>query len=855
MQDLQAIHQPDSSGFHHSPARRRIARNLLLSIFTAVFVLALSQASAFADSIDYLQFVDQPDALVEVGGPFAGAEFHHGRPVPTRISFYSPIANSIDLSTDYWKRWESIPLRLFVAIDGVVDTLDTHPMNVRWAPHTAIYDGETNGVPLRVTWRFGERLPIAMLELEVGDTSTEADISVSFALWPLLRTCQTWAWVESQSPVYQESGSSAFANSPRIDTDSAAVVVVGLGTAPDGWGSNVDVGPVVLPADAPGGAGEPFTFHWSAKGNLKIIQAIGSCRINEVDSVIEQIQESGEADVKAFEARVASSAGTGDWEGLDDDSLLETLLWSWDMVAANRHFLNGRLMPMPCPAQYNFFFTHDALQTGLGVTIANPDLVTEDLQTILSQVQSDSILPHAYYWRDKEYQTEFCNAGNWNHLWFLLTTGAWLRHGGNIAVAQQLMPVLEKSTSMILTNLGEDGLMHAGSPDWWDIGDLPGRRSYLTALAARALGEYAEVARRCGREDAVHPNLFEIRDRLIEGLNRELWRDDAGFLMNTIGDEWDMHYYAGSLVAGMYGQLDPSHAAAQVATAERELLDPNIGVRIVMPADFDQLIDKYHFHGMEMGAPYTYINGGIWPQGNAWYLLSLLQAQRPDQALDALRKYLTLRGIADSPGGQPSLYEYRFSKPGSEEYGRVDKPTFLWAGGWFINCLYQLAGVHEETGAMMLESSAPVGLADVAFTVAVNGTPCRVVRHGTGASFSKIIVDGREAASAVFVGTPGTMEVNAGVPTTPYLASSTAQVSKVTLKNKRKPVLQATLSGLPGQSWRVTVVSPTAPSAVKVDGKRAECETVSLANGGFECRVAGRMTGPEAEFTLQFSKR
>jgi len=47
---------------------------------------------------------------VEVGGDFVGAEFHQSRPLPSRISFYYPVANSIDLSTDYWKRYESQPL-------------------------------------------------------------------------------------------------------------------------------------------------------------------------------------------------------------------------------------------------------------------------------------------------------------------------------------------------------------------------------------------------------------------------------------------------------------------------------------------------------------------------------------------------------------------------------------------------------------------------------------------------------------------------------------------------------------------------------------------------------------------------
>ena len=41
---------------------------------------------------------------VEVGGRYAGAEFHGSRPLPSRISFFYPVANSVDLSKDYWKR-------------------------------------------------------------------------------------------------------------------------------------------------------------------------------------------------------------------------------------------------------------------------------------------------------------------------------------------------------------------------------------------------------------------------------------------------------------------------------------------------------------------------------------------------------------------------------------------------------------------------------------------------------------------------------------------------------------------------------------------------------------------------------
>ena len=41
---------------------------------------------------------------IEIGSPYVGIEIHKSFPLLNRISFYYPVANSIDISTDYWKR-------------------------------------------------------------------------------------------------------------------------------------------------------------------------------------------------------------------------------------------------------------------------------------------------------------------------------------------------------------------------------------------------------------------------------------------------------------------------------------------------------------------------------------------------------------------------------------------------------------------------------------------------------------------------------------------------------------------------------------------------------------------------------
>ena len=82
------------------------------------------------------------------------------------------------------------------------------------------------------------------------------------------------------------------------------------------------------------------------------------------------------------------------------------------MIASNFHYLNGQFVPMPCPAEYNFFFTHDLLQTSLGVVNFDLEYVKNGLQYLLSLTGPDNVLPHAYYWKDGKYVTEYCNSSN-----------------------------------------------------------------------------------------------------------------------------------------------------------------------------------------------------------------------------------------------------------------------------------------------------------------------------------------------------------------------------------------------------------------------------------------------------------
>jgi len=75
---------------------------IIVTFLIIIFGNLIIFPQILSDSLISVKF--KGDAKIEVGSPYVGMEFHHSFPVPQRISFYYPVANSIDLSTDYWKR-------------------------------------------------------------------------------------------------------------------------------------------------------------------------------------------------------------------------------------------------------------------------------------------------------------------------------------------------------------------------------------------------------------------------------------------------------------------------------------------------------------------------------------------------------------------------------------------------------------------------------------------------------------------------------------------------------------------------------------------------------------------------------
>ncbi len=684
----------------------------------AAIVFAVQLISAQAANPLVFPF-DKKYGQVEVGGPYAGVEFHKSRPLPSRISFYYPVANSIDLSTDYWKRDESRPFAFGVKIgNNKKKWIGRDGWRYELSPHTVTFFDEDASLSYQLKYEFCLSEPAMVMSMTmINRTKTQQHVTAYSHLLLALRTCQTYGRKDSASVRYISEEQSIIAKFPDTDTKNAAVFVVNAGenvskiwsdanelsVADNGWSLWADssLSNSAQRSNDPKRTRGVAAFEYSKLlqpgDTMTIVQVIGSSTLNEAEQKASVLSKGWKHNVDLYNNFVETTSTVDTYFRTNDPEVDRTMKWSKAILTSNAHYLNGQIVPMPCPAEYNFFFTHDLLMTNLGAVNYDLNRVKQDLLYVSSLAQ-DSVIPHAYYWRDDGFKTELCTPSNWNHLWFIEVSASYLRHSLDTATIRRIYPLITRSLTDVMTQLRDDNLMHAFRPDWWDLGWKEGSRTYITTLSIRAIEEYLFIA---SVMDPDNPTLLGLEKNALQmrsALVAKLWDDSLNYLTNYNGSEKDNHKYMGSLLAPAYHLLDKDKSQRMIDAVKKDLLAPNLGIRAVMPADFhkDSVIQYFKIAGNEAGDEYTYINGGVWPHNNAWFSLALNSIGKSDEALEFVKRTMTIDGIANSPNGIPALYEYRYSNESSPRYGEIDKPSFLWAGGFYIYTMYTLAGMNDN---------------------------------------------------------------------------------------------------------------------------------------------------------------
>jgi hypothetical protein len=805
-------------------------RGILFSMALIVLLGNSSPCQTGSSNLEKLKISYMGDAKIEVGNVYTGLSFHHSYPVPQRISFYYPAANSIDNSTDYWFRDTTFVMDAGLRFGNEnVEWLNKQSLPYDLTPFSVSFTKQEANKKIDITYQFTKKDPAAVVSYTVKNLTNrpqQLTLYVRFAL--ALHTCHSYHYKEPSVKAISGNGKTVTARFNDGETKNPELFILSGSYTPavcqiiESKSQNNDTLKTLFPGytfvSAPA-VNYIYTLTVPSGKSVTIAKVFGSTIPAESETVQKNLSAGYKKEVSDFENSILHEVFDTGVFTTGDSYLDRSVRWSQTMLRVSKHYIDGDITPMPCPAEYNFYFTHDVLLTDLAAVKFDLPRVKNDLGFILKRSSAEKIIPHAYYWMDTAYVTEFADHDNWNNFWFIIVCSEYLKHSADTAFTNVLFPYIEKSLKQALLTKGDDDLMWSIRPDWWDIGTRYGQRSYMTLLAIRALRSYIYVSTVLGKDDAKLTEYEQLSDRMSKALNEKLWSEKDGFLMsNTDPGVKDEHIYSGSLLAAHYGLLDSTRIRKTIATADKILVDPKVGVCVVSPMDFDKLSNLWHFAGNEVGAKYYYINGGIWPHANSWYALALIAGGMRDTAYRFIRNVMSINGIIDGPNGQPAMYEVRNANhEDPKTYGTIDKPQFMWAAGWYLYSLYSLFGVEDNEWNTTFSPYLKADQKAVDFTLTVHNKKSDVSIHHGAKAF--VTADGKELHSYIVpagMKTPAKIGIGIGTITSPYVKTTNSILDSVSLLHNE---LHICLRAFIGHRNETVILSTKVPAEVLINGK------------------------------------
>lgn len=815
---------------------------IILTIFFLASLLAAYQQICFAEdnslSIKKKLSVNfNGNAKIEIGSKYVGLEFHNSHSVPQRFSFYYPVANSIDLSTDYWKRDTTFAMiaALKFGKSSQIEWLNDFSLPFNLTPFSVVFYKKDKLKDVEISYSFTETKPAVVVGYTITNkTKVEQDVELfSFNALPF-RTSHTFKLSKKFHPIIHEKEGVIIIEHDDYETQNASMFIANCEEQPikmeykESADFDKDYFEKNLPyqkfQDVPT-ADFIYKKKLKPKEKLFIVQSIGVCKQNEAEDFARFLKYNYKNEVDEFERNIIGKINSHTTFHTGNKQLDHTILWSKAILEVNKHFIDGSIEPMPCPAEYNFYFTHDVLLTDLAAVNYDLERVKSDLNFIIKHANEEKIIPHAYYWKDSSFVTEYADYDNWNNFWFIIVSAEYLKHSKDVNFAEKIFPYAEKALKQALTTKKENGIMWSYRPDWWDIGKRFGPRSYMTILAIKAIRSFLYFSSVLNKDDNYLNELEKLSERMKKNLNEKLWFDNYGYLMNYAdSSNFDYHYYSGSLLAAHYGLIDKEKILKMINTANKKIVDKKVGVYNVYPMDFDELQEFWHFVNNEAGDKFYYLNGGIWSHSNAWYSLALIAANKKEEAVKFIKDVMTIDGIMKGPNGQPAMYEVRNGNYNNAKvYGTIDKPQFMWAAGWYLYSLYYLFGLCNNEWNISFDPYLPTTQKKCSFDLSVKGSAegglvdVKIIRGIK----QKIEIDGEKINSFVLPDCYDNLKIirmTIGKLNEPVL-KTTSSILKSCLFNKKSNKLKIELSAFKGHKNKTVIQSKTLPKSILINGK------------------------------------
>ncbi len=180
------------------------------------------------------------NSQIEIGSPYVGVEMHHSSFLPERISFYYPVANSIDMSTDYFKRDTTFIMALGLKIgDGNKQWLGLKPTSYLLNPYSVKFSDENKERGISVSYQFSKDKPAMIITYEITNNSNkEKNFEFYSHLETSLKTSHTYALIDKASTEYDKSTGTIYAKFNDVGTQDAEIFVSNAGLQPVSFSSH-----------------------------------------------------------------------------------------------------------------------------------------------------------------------------------------------------------------------------------------------------------------------------------------------------------------------------------------------------------------------------------------------------------------------------------------------------------------------------------------------------------------------------------------------------------------------------------------------------------------------------------------